>query len=83
MKNVIFKLLLFCCIGLLSSCSKDDNNISTDIDASQIHLSVLFPEELSATRSVIENHKLRCILEVYTKEANRLVYREETVVDPG
>ena len=32
MKNVIFKLLLFCCIGLLSSCSKDDNNISTDID---------------------------------------------------
>lgn len=83
MKNIFFSLLLFCCTGLLTSCSKEDDNTSAGIAANQIHLSALLSEKLSTTRSEIGAHKLRCILEIYDKENNRLVYREETAANPS
>ncbi|WP_448778028.1 DUF6562 domain-containing protein [Bacteroides congonensis] len=83
MKNILFGLFLFGCIGLLASCGEDDDNISSGIDANEVRLSAILPEELSATRSAVENHKLRCILEIYAKEDNRLTYREEIAVSPG
>lgn len=83
MKNILFSLFLLGCIGLLASCGEDDDNISSGIDANEVRLSAILPEELSATRSAVENHKLRCILEIYAKEDNRLAYREEIAVSPG
>ena len=82
MKKNLLGLLLFCCMGLLVSCGDDDNNPS-GLDAGQIHISATLPESLAAGQSVVTGHKLRCILELWTKDGGaKLAYRTETAITP-
>lgn len=84
MKKNLLGLLLFSCMGLLVSCSDDDNNNTSGLDAGQIHVSATLPESLAAGQPAITGHKLRCILELWTKgEGAKLAYRSETAVEPA
>lgn len=84
MKKNLLGLLLFSCMGLLVSCSDDDNNNNSGFDAGQIHVSATLPESIAAGQPAITGHKLRCILELWTKgEGAKLAYRSETVVEPA
>lgn len=82
MKKNLLGLILFCCMGLFVSCSNDDN--ASDVDAGQIRISAIFPESIAADgQSEVAGHKLRCILELWTKgEGKRLAYHSEIVTDP-
>lgn len=84
MKKNLLGLLLFSCMGLLVSCSDDDNNNTSGLDAGQIHISATLPEGIAAGQPAITGHKLRCILELWTKgEGTGLAYRSETAVEPA
>lgn len=82
MKKNILGLLLICCMGLFTSCSDDDNN---GIDAGQMHVSAVLPASITAGGAEdIVGHKLRCILELWTKgEVSQPAYRNEVVVEPS
>lgn len=78
MKKNILGLLLFCCMGLFVSCSDDES-----ADAKQMRVSAIFPESITTGQSEIAGHKLRCILELWTKgEGAKLAYRSEVAVEP-
>lgn len=81
MKKNILGLILFCCMGLFVSCSEDDN--TSGGDAKQIRVSAILPESIAAGQPVIAGHKLRCILELWTKgEGAKLAYHSEIAVEP-
>jgi len=65
MKKNLLGLILFCCMGLFVSCSDDDN--ASGVDAGQIHISAILPESITDGQAEITGHKLRCILELWTK----------------
>ncbi|WP_281960321.1 DUF6562 domain-containing protein [Bacteroides clarus] len=82
MKKNLLGLILFCCMGLFVSCSDDDN--ASGVDAGQIHISAILPESITDGQAEIAGHKLRCILELWTKgEGAKLAYRNEVAVDPA
>ena len=82
MKKNLLGLILFCCMGLFVSCSDDDN--ASGVDAGQIHISAILPESITDGQTEIAGHKLRCILELWTKgESAKLAYRSEVAVDPA
>lgn len=81
MKKIFLSLILFCCMGLFISCSDDDN--TSGGDANQMRVSAILPESLAAEQSDIAGHKLRCILELWTKgEGAKLAYHGEVAVEP-
>lgn len=78
MKKNILGLLLFCCMGLFVSCSDDDS-----ADAKQMRVSAVIPESIATGQTEVAGHKLRCILELWTKgEGAKLVYHSEIAVEP-
>ncbi|MGR5593306.1 DUF6562 domain-containing protein [Bacteroides thetaiotaomicron] len=84
MKKILIGLIFFCCMGLfVTSCSEDENTSGGDI--SQMCISAILPDDISTDRvKTVDGHKLRGILELWTKGENaNLVYREEVTVDPA
>lgn len=78
MKKNILGLLLFCCMGLFVSCSDDDS-----ADAQQLRVSAMLPESIATGQTEVAGHKLRCILELWTKgEGAKLAYHSEIAVEP-
>lgn len=81
MKKNFLGLILFCCMGLFISCSDDDN--TSGGDANQMRVSAILPASLAAEQSDIAGHKLRCILELWTKgEGAKLAYHGEVAIEP-
>ena len=81
MKKNFLGLILFCCMGLFISCSDDDN--TSGGDANQMRVSAILPASLAAGQSDIAGHKLRCILELWTKgEGAKLAYHGEVAIEP-
>lgn len=81
MKKNILGLLLFCCMGLFVSCSDDDN--TSGGDAEQIRVSAVLPENITTGQPAIAGHKMRCILELWTKgEGAKLAYHTEVTIEP-
>lgn len=79
MKKNILGLLLFCCMGLFVSCSDDDS-----ADAKQLRISAMLPESIATGQTEVAGHKLRCILELWTKgEGAKLAYHSEIAVEPA
>ena len=84
MKKSFLGLILFCCMGLIVTSCNDDENTS-GYDVNQIRISAAFPNDISTAQAkTVGGHKLRCILELWTKgESARMVHREEVAVDPA
>lgn len=79
MKKYIVSLLL-CCMSLLVGCGEDDTTNGNN-DISQVRISATLPGEFATTRGGMSaTHKLRCILEVWSRDAEpKLLYHEVTV----
>lgn len=83
MKKILIGLIYCCCMGLfLTSCSDDDNTSGGDVN--QMRISATLPGRISVNPTrTIDGHKLRGILELWTKGENaKPVYRAEVAVDP-
>ncbi len=83
MKKNILGLLFLCFVPLLVSCSDDDN--TSGVDAGQMRVSAVLPTSITTGGAEdIAGHKLRCILELWTKgEGAKLAYRNEVAVEPS
>lgn len=82
MKKYILGLIFFCCMGLMAtSCSEDDNISGYDVD--EVRISAVFPNDISTGRGkTVDRHKLRCILELWTKGENaKMAHREEVALE--
>ena len=85
MKKYFLGLLITFCMGLLAtSCSEDDNK-KGGADAGQARISAILPGDFSAIGvRAVSSHQLRCILEVWSKDAAaKLIYQGEVTVDPA
>jgi len=83
MKKYILGLIFFCCMGLMAtSCSEDDNNTS-GYGVNEVRISAVLPSDISTGQAkTVDGHKLRCILELWTKGENaKLAHREEVAVE--
>lgn len=83
MKKLYF-IITVMFITLLASCSQEEQmNQETD----RVSISAKLPTDIAATRAQIAvptTHKLRCIIEVWTKSTEpTLKYREEVAVEAG
>lgn len=76
----ILTAILLC----LSSCENMEESVEEAVASNEISILTEFSDEMSTTRSISlpSTHKLRCIIEVWTKEAV-LSYRQEVCVEPG
>lgn len=86
MKTNILSLMLCFCMGLLPiSCSDDEKNTSEESDVNKVQLIATYPEMyINARAQAPSGHKLRCILEIWSKgEGAKLVYHEEVAADPA
>lgn len=85
MKN-LFVIIAVIFLSLLTSCSKESVMNSTG-ESNRVCLFAELPKDAAATRAQIDiasTHKLRCIIEVWTKEESpALVHREEVAVEAG
>lgn len=85
MKN-LFLIIAVIFTTLLTSCSKEEVMNSME-ENKRVCIFADFPEDAATTRAQINidaTHKLRCILEVWTKEMSpALVHREEVAVEAG
>lgn len=85
MKN-LFVIITAIFLSLLTSCSKEEG-VNSMGESNRVCLSAELPKEAAATRARIDiaaTHKLRCIIEVWTKEDSPvLVHREEVAVEAG
>lgn len=80
MKKNLLGLIIFCCMGLLFSCSNDDD--TSDVNAKQLLVSATLPADIAVEQPEIAGHKMRAILELWTKgEGAQLAYHEEVAVD--
>lgn len=79
-KNLLFGLIAL--TGLFASCSQDEVlNQPTD-NSNQVSMSIEMPADFAKTRAVPSapaEHKLRCILEVWTKDGATMKVRKEQV----
>lgn len=85
MKKHFLGLLITFCMGLfVASCSEDDNK-KGGADAGQARISAILPGDFISTGvRAVSSHQLRCILEVWSKDAEaKLIYQEEVTVDPA
>lgn len=85
MKKLYFILTLMF-TTLLASCSQEEP-VNGETDNSRVSISAELPGDIAATRAQITiptTHKLRCIIEVWTKsDSPFLKYREEIAVAAG
>lgn len=86
MKNFYF-IITVCFLYLLTSCSREEVMNSAEESSSRVYIFPELAEDAVATRAQINiaaTHKLRCILEVWTKEDSpERVYRDEVAVEAG
>lgn len=86
MKNFYF-IITVCFLHLLTSCSREEVMNSAEESNSRVCIFPELAEDATATRAQINiaaTHKLRCILEVWTKEDSpERVYRDEVAVEAG
>lgn len=85
MKKHFLGLLITLCLGLfVASCSEDDNK-KGGVDAGQARISAILPGDFVTTSvRAASSHQLRCILEVWSKDAEaKLIYQGEVTVDPA
>lgn len=86
MKKYSFYLCLALLIGLFSSCSQDDSNTFPADDSNLVSFTANLPADwapAAGTRAVPDapvDHKLRCVLEVWTRNTSMLRVRKEQVV---
>lgn len=85
MKN-LFVIITVIFMSLFTSCSKEEMMNSTE-ESNRVCIFAELPKDAAATRAQIgipATHKLRCIIEVWTKEDSPvLVHREEVAVEAG
>lgn len=85
MKKLYFIITLLFTV-LLASCSQEEP-VNGETDNSRVSISAELPGDIAATRAQITiptTHKLRCIIEVWTKsDSPFLKYREEIAVAAG
>ena len=85
MKKLFFIITLLFTV-LLASCSQEEP-VNGETDNSRVSISAELPGDIAATRAQITiptTHKLRCIIEVWTKsDSPFLKYREEIAVAAG
>ena len=85
MKNLLL-IITVIFMSLLTSCSREEGMNSME-ESKRVCILPEFPEDATATRARIDiasTHKLRCIIEVWTKEISpELVHREEVAVEAG
>ena len=85
MKKLYFIITLLFTV-LLASCSQEEP-VNGETDNSRVSISAELPGDIAATRAQITiptTHKLRCIIEVWTKsDSPFLKYREEIAVAVG
>lgn len=85
MKKLYFILTLMF-TTLLASCSQEEP-VNGETDNSRVSISAELPGDIAVTRAQITiptTHKLRCIIEVWTKsDSPFLIYREEIAVAAG
>ncbi len=85
MKKLYFIITLIF-VTLLASCSQEEM-VNKETENSRVSISAELPGDIAATRAQIaipSTHKLRCIIEVWTKSSSpSLKYREETTVAGG
>lgn len=86
MKNFYF-IITVCFLYLLTSCSREEVMNSAEESSNRVCIFPELAEDATATRAQINiaaTHKLRCILEVWTKEDSpERVYRDEVAVEAG
>ncbi|WP_455627756.1 DUF6562 domain-containing protein [Parabacteroides chinchillae] len=83
-KNLFFGLMALA--GLFTSCSQDDAYAPPTADSNQVSMSIGMPADFVKTRATapaLANHKLRCILEVWTQDGATLKVRKEQPVTAG
>lgn len=85
MKNLYF-IITVIFLSLLTSCNREEVANSTE-ENNRVCIFAEFSEDVATTRAQINiaaTHKLRCIIEVWTKEVSPvLVHRDEVAVEAG
>lgn len=85
MKNLYFIITIFF-LSLLASCSREEVMNSAE-ENNRVCIFPEFSEDAVTTRAQINiaaTHKLRCIIEIWTKETSPvLVYRDEVAIEAG
>ena len=82
MKYTILNIFLFLAIGIsMMACGNDDDNLSNGGEKTdQVTLEVTLPQTLDGSDLETSSNRLRCILEIWSKEEEpRLIYRAEEV----
>lgn len=86
MKKYHLYLWIIALVGLMTSCSQDETDaLQTATESNRVTLTASLPEDFAqigtrALPAAPTDHKLRCILEVWTQgESPALKYREERV----
>lgn len=83
MKKYHLYLWIIALVGLMTSCSQDETDaLQTANESNRVTLTASLPEDFAqiGTRALpsVSEHQLRCILEVWTKDASPVLkYREE------
>lgn len=85
MKKHFLGLLMIFCMGLFVASCSDDDNKKGGLDAGQARISAILPGDFISTGvRAVSSHQLRCILEVWSKDAEpKLIYQDDVVVDPA
>lgn len=88
MKKYQFYLWLIALAGLITSCSQDETDALTAGESNRVSFTASLPADFAqpGTRAlptpptgVAGQHKLRCILEVWSKDLSTLIVRKEEV----
>lgn len=82
----LYYILTLTFITLLAACSQEDV-VNKEPEDNRVNISAELPADIAITRtqiSVPSTHKLRCIIEVWTKSTTpTLKYRQEVAVEGG
>lgn len=82
----LYYIMTLMFITLLASCSQEEM-VNKETENNRVSISAELPGDIAATRAQVaipSTHKLRCIIEVWTKSSNpSLKYREEIAVAGG
>lgn len=82
----LYYIMTLMFITLLASCSQEEM-VNKETENNRVSISAELPGDIAATRAQVaipSTHKLRCIIEVWTKSSNpNLKYREEIAVAGG
>lgn len=82
MKKIFLSLMIFLCLGLFASCSEEEK---TTVKSEQAYITAIFPKKLAVSQEGdVASHKLRCIVEIWSKGADaKLINHEEVVIAPA